>query len=147
MIKASVLFLVLATGFLTGCTSVTSQSTPTFDRSKVKNVWVERRLADNNNVRDRLVRALEKRGFQAEAGPLTLMPEQGIDVVLGYEDRWDWNFGNYMVQLRVELRHPRTSELFARAFLERTTFFGKSTDEMVNRVVTELFRERTVKTK
>lgn len=142
MIKASVLFLVLVTGLLSGCASVSRQSIPHFEGSKVKKVFVERRLADNNNVRDRLVNALKARGLEAEAGPLTLMPEQGIDVVLGYDDRWDWNFGNYMVELRVELRNPRTQELLASALVQRSALFGKSTDEMVKDAVEALFRER-----
>lgn len=140
MIKAPVLFLFLVVALLGGCASVSRQAVPHFDRNQVKMVFVERRLADNNNVRDRLVNAVRELGFEAEAGPLTLMPEKGVDVVLGYDDRWDWNFGDYMVELKVELRHPRTQELLASALVRRSAMFGKSTDQMVKEAVDALFR-------
>lgn len=136
------LFLLILLPWLAGCGSATGETAVGIDLTKVKNVWVERRLADNNGVRDRFVRALQQRGLQAEAGPLTMMPETGVDAVLVYEDRWDWNFGAYMMDLRVELRNPRTQALMATSFVQRAPFVGGSADDMVVRAVTELFRER-----
>ena len=61
MIKAFVFLAVLAP-FLAGCSTLTHQSAPGVDLAKIKRVFVERRLADNNNVRDRFVRALQAKG-------------------------------------------------------------------------------------
>ncbi|MBL9207166.1 MAG: hypothetical protein JNN01_18905 [Opitutaceae bacterium] len=139
MIKAYV-FLAALVPFLAGCSTLTHQSAPGVELGKIKRVFVERRLADNNNVRDRFVRALQAKGFEAEAGPLTMMPEKGIDAVLVYEDRWAWDFRTYLVEVRVELRHPLTQALMAQAYLQRAPFGGKSTDDMVATVVDALFR-------
>lgn len=143
MTKAITFVLLLALGLVSGCSTSRSNAAfaPQFDRTKVKFVFVERRLADNNNVRDRFVEALRARGFTSEAGPLTMMPEKGVDVVLVYEDTWEWNFGNYLVELRVQLRHPRTNELLAGSVLRRKAFIGKSTNEMVEAIVDDLFKD------
>jgi len=139
MIKALVFLAVLAP-FFAGCSTLTHQAVPGVELANIKRVFVERRLADNNNVRDRFVRALQAKGIEAEAGPLTMMPEKGIEAVLIYEDRWAWDFRTYLVEVRAELRHPVTQALMAQAYLQRAPFGGKSTDEMVNTVVDALFR-------
>lgn len=141
---APVLFALVAFIFA-GCANTSSQLTPGVDLGAVKRIWVERRLGDNNNVRDRLVRSLQSQGLQAEAGPITLMPEKGIDAVLGYEDRWTWDFRTYLVELRIELRHPRTRELMASSFVSRGPFAGKTTDDMVEQGVRALFRPASAK--
>ncbi len=147
MTKAITFVLLLALGLVSGCSTSRSNAAfaPQFDRTKVQFVFVERRLADNNNVRDRFVDALRERGYTAEAGPLTMMPEKGVDVVLVYEDTWEWNFGNALVELRVQLRHPRTNALLAGSVLRRRALFGKSTNEMVEAIVDDLFKNSTRK--
>ncbi len=147
MTKAFAFLLLVASVLATGCSTSRSNAafSPQFDRAKVKFVFVERRLADNNNVRDRFVDALRARGFTSEAGPLTLMPEKGVDVVLVYEDTWEWNFGNRLVELRVQLRNPRTNELLAGSVLHRGAIFGKNTSEMVEAIVDDLFENRSAK--
>ena len=139
MTKAFV-FLVALLPLLAGCSSLSRQTSAGVDLGTIKRVFVERRLADNNNVRDRFVRALQAKGYEAEAGPLTMMPEKGIDAVLIYEDRWTWDFRTYMVEIKAELRHPRTQALMAKAYLHRAPFAGKSTDGMVETVVEALFQ-------
>lgn len=145
MSRCAPVLLALLAFTLAGCANLSNQVTPGVDLASVKRVWVERRLGDNNNVRDRLVRSLRVQGLEAEAGPITLMPEKGIDAVLGYEDRWTWDFRTYLVELRVELRHPRTRELLASAYISRGPFAGKSTDDMVDRGVRALFRPAAAK--
>jgi hypothetical protein len=140
MSRRAPFLLALLALFLAGCANLSNQVTPGVDLRSVKRVWVERRLGDNNNVRDRLVRSLRAQGLEADAGPITLMPERGIDAVLGYEDRWTWDFRTYLVELRVELRHPRTRELLASAYVSRGPFVGRTTDDMVDRGVQALFR-------
>jgi hypothetical protein len=134
------LLLGLLLLLLAGCANLSNQVTPGVDLRSVKRIWVERRLGDNNNVRDRIVRSLRAQGLEADAGPVTLMPEKGIDAILGYEDRWTWDFRTYLVELRVELRHPRTRELLASAYVSRGPFAGGSTDDMVDRAARALFR-------
>lgn len=131
-------FLALLALF-SGCASTSSQVTAGVDLTQVKRVWVERRLADNFAVKERLVRALRARGIEAEAGPLTMMPERGIDAVLVYEDRWAWDFRTYMIELNVQLRKATDNQLLASAFTYRQPLSTRSTDDMVEIVVQRLF--------
>ncbi len=124
--------------FLTGCSSVSRSVAAGVDFAPVRSIWVEQRLADNHNVRDRLVRALRAHGYQADAGPLTMMPEKGIDAVLVYEDRWTWDFRSYMMELEAKLRHPRTQALMAQVFIHQLPFRGYSTDGMAEKAVQTL---------
>jgi hypothetical protein len=123
---------------LTGCSSVTRSVASGVDFTQVRSIWVEQRLADNHNVRDRLVRALRAHGYDADAGPLTMMPDRGVDAVLVYQDRWTWDFRSYMMELEAELRHPRNQALMAQVFIHQLPFRGYSTDGMAEKAIQTL---------
>lgn len=127
--------LVCAVWSLTGCASAVRNVAAGVDLTKIRSVWVEQRLADNHNVRDRLVRALRAHGYEADAGPLTMMPDKGIDAVLVYQDRWTWDFRSYMMELEAELRHPRNQTLIGQVYVHQRPFLGYSTDGMVEKTV------------
>lgn len=120
---------------LAGCTSAVRNVAAGVDLTKIRSVWVEQRLADNHNVRDRLVRALRAHGYEADAGPLTMMPERGVDAVLVYQDRWTWDFRSYMMELEAELRHPRNQTLIGQVYVHQRPFLGYSTDGMAEKAV------------
>ncbi len=130
--------LLCAVAFLAGCSSVSRNVANGVDFAKIRSIWVEQRLADNHNVRDRLVRALRAHGYEADAGPLTMMPEKGVDAVLVYEDRWTWDFRSYMMELEAQLRHPRNQSLIAQVYVHQLPFRGYSTDGMAEKAVQTL---------
>jgi hypothetical protein len=130
--------LACIVGSLAGCSSASRNVAAGVDLTKIRSIWVEQRLADNHNVRDRLVRALRAHGYDADAGPLTMMPDRGVDAVLVYQDRWTWDFRSYMMELEAELRHPRNQALMAQVFIHQLPFRGYSTDGMAEKAIQTL---------
>lgn len=109
------LLLVLAAAvLLAGCSSLSSHQNPTVDFSKFKRYYVEHRLTDNHNLDQQIVADLQRRGLEASCGHLTMLPEK-VDVIVGYEDRWTWDFKSYLIELNVTVREARSNKLIAAA--------------------------------
>lgn len=131
--------LLLGLLLFTGCTSLSSSWAPGHDRSKVKRIFVERRLADNHGLNDIMVTHLQKLGYDASTGPITMMPDK-VDLLLTYEDRWQWDFYTYMIEFNITARDPRSSEMLARSRYFRPSIFQKNPNLIVNEVVSRLMR-------
>lgn len=103
----------------------------------VREFFVLRNLKDNHGIDERIVRALKARGFTAESGPITLMPESAQAVIV-YEDRWAWDFGDHLVYLRLGARDPREYLPFVTVEYSKYLEFTTQTDAVVGRMVGEL---------
>ena len=69
----SLLFLLLLS--LSGCTSVNTKVDQGRHLAAVRHFFVLSNLNDNHAIDENIARALQARGFQAESGPFTMMPD------------------------------------------------------------------------
>ena len=104
------LSVCLLLALLGGCSSVNSRSV--VDLAKYRHVYVQHRLTDDHHLDEMIVRELQRHGYEASCGPLTLLPENA-EIVLTYADRWEWDFKTYLIELTVELATARTEKKLA----------------------------------
>jgi hypothetical protein len=139
--KTSVVRLVLmmlACALVAGCASTQTQVTEKGRSLKdVRRFFVLRNLKDNHGIDVRIVRALRARGFEAESGPITLLPDSAQAVVV-YEDRWSWDFSDHMVYLKLGARDPQSVFPYVSASYLKQVAFTTQVDEVVTLVVNEL---------
>ena len=69
---------------------------------------------DNRAVDRRIANVLRARGFTAEYGPHTMMPDDA-QVIVTYDDRWSWDFGDRLNYLRISARDAKTAAPLANA--------------------------------
>ena len=131
--------LLSALSLLAGCSTLTTHVEPKADLSGRRHIYVVENLNDNHGLHDLIVRELQARGLQAESGPLTLMPADA-KTYLNYEDRWDWDFTNYLIALGMTLREANSDRLLATANYFRPMAFMKTPDSMVRTVLGGLFK-------
>lgn len=124
---------------LTGCASTSARREPKISVAQMQRFWVERRLADNHRIDAALTQELRALGKEADYGPLTMMPERGIQAVIVYEDRWEWNFGDHLTELRLTLRDPHTHKLLAVAVYSYPLGFGADPVNASRAVLAKLF--------
>ena len=86
-------------------------------------------------IRDELI----EMGFQADSGPESKIPGD-IDAIVTYEDRWLWDLANYMLQLNIEIRDPKTKYPLAIGESVRTSMARKNPDEMAREVLESIFK-------
>lgn len=108
--KSFLLSACVLLALLSGCSSISSRSV--VDLGKFKHVYVQHRLTDDHRIDQLIVQELQRRGYDASSGPLTMLPENA-EVLLTYEDRWEWDFKTYLIELTVELNTARTEKKLA----------------------------------
>jgi hypothetical protein len=131
--------LLPAAWLLAGCSTLNTHFEPKANVGQLQYIYVAENLNDNHDLHGLIVRELQARGFQAESGPLTLMPASA-KAYLNYEDRWDWDFTNYLIALSFTVREANSDRLLATASYFRPTAFMKTPDFMVQTVLDALFK-------
>jgi uncharacterized protein YceK len=121
-----------------GCASVRTHNVEKDrEHTDLRHLFVLSNLKDNHGIDVRLVRALKARGFEAENGPITLLPESAQAVIV-YEDRWAWDFSDHMVYLKLGIRDPQSVFPYRTTTYQKQVAFTTQVDEVVGSVVDEL---------
>lgn len=132
------LWLLLGLALLaTGCSSLTTESNPHL--AKYRRVFVETRLNDNLGIDRALVAELKALGYEAQLGPLTMMPDDNQLIVV-YDAREEWDFRPYLIELNLSVRPAKNYNTVAatgRYFRPGVT--KKSSDQMVHELVLKVF--------
>ena len=134
------LFPLLACALLLpACASFNIHREPGANLTSLKKIYVEHRLADGRGLDLVIAHELQRLGYDASSGPMTMMPDH-VEAVVSYVDRWTWDFSSYMIELDIEVSDPRTSKILATVRYFRPAVAGKSPEEMVQAVIDPLFR-------
>src|SRR5580658_6731283 len=79
--------------FLVGCSHMDSRTAPNVDLSHYNHVFVQHLLTDGRAIDQIIARELRRRGYDAIAGPLTMLPDN-TEIIVAYEDHWNFDFTN-----------------------------------------------------
>ncbi|HEX2854888.1 MAG TPA: hypothetical protein VHO24_16765 [Opitutaceae bacterium] len=123
---------------LAGCSSVTTRSDPKADLTRFRRFYVERRLGDDHRIDELIVQQLQNLGREASSGPLTMKPE-GIDAIVTYTDRWEWDFKTYLIELNLAVRDGRNDKLVTVARYYQPSLKTRPPAEMIREILTPLF--------
>ncbi|HTJ79125.1 MAG TPA: hypothetical protein VL357_09025 [Rariglobus sp.] len=134
---ASLLFILIL--LLSGCSAVSTRVDKDRHFAGVRHFFVLSNLNDNHGIDDSIVRALQARGFEAEAGPFTMMPD-AAQVLITYEDRWAWDFSNHMVHLQIAAQDPQAVHPYATAVYHKNVALSTRVDDVVTQLVGNLLK-------
>jgi hypothetical protein len=135
------LFIIVVWGLsllAAGCSNyATATLSPGVDLSGVKTFYVVHQPRDTHNlhylIRDRIV----KEGFTAVA----------VHSVITYVDRWVWDITLYLLELTVTLRDADNNFPLAVGNSYHTSLTRKSSEEMVDEVMMNIFKAAKQTTK
>lgn len=123
---------------LAGCSSpVATRKVVSLDG--FQHIFVERRLNDNNHLDDYLVAELKRLGRDATSGPITMLPTEGVDAVLSYDARWEWDFKTYLIECNVVLRKAYTDKKLAEGRYYRPSIRSSDIGSVVHDLLGSLF--------
>jgi hypothetical protein len=125
------LLLVLLLG---GCASYDAQVARGPALADVQHFFVIANANDSRGLAHRITASLRARGFTAENGPRTMMPEQ-TQAIITYTDHWAWDFGERLVHLQINVRDARSAQPLATATFSAKVPGRKSPAEIVNELV------------
>ncbi len=100
--------------------------------------FVENHGKDRRGI-DRIVaQEIRSRGLKAKHGLASARPTD-FDVLVVYEDRWQWDMSNYLIFLRIDLRDPATNVLLATGSSYQTSGARKPEGEVVAQIIGGMF--------
>lgn len=139
--RATVLLILALTLAAAGCSNTaTATLSPGADLSAVKTFYVVHQPKDTHNlhflIRDRIV----KEGFTATAGPEMEKSAYQANSIVTYVDRWMWDFTLYLLELTVTLRDATNDFPLAVGNSFHTSLTRLSPEEMVDEVITNIFK-------
>lgn len=132
-------FVVAALFVLTGCATALS-TRKAVDLAPFQRVYVETRLADNHRLDAQIAAALNTLGYEATFGFATMRPP-GVNAIVSYTDRWEWDFKDYMIEFRVEVRDARNDKPLANGGYYQASLKTKPSAEVVRLVLEPLFKK------
>ncbi|MDB6168626.1 MAG: hypothetical protein JWM88_1490 [Verrucomicrobia bacterium] len=131
--------LLLACVLVQGCSSLSTHREPAL--GKLKRIYVEHLLTDDYRTDQNIVAELKRLGYDASCGPLTMMPD-GVDAVLTYRQRSQWDFKSYLIELSVEVKGSFDGKVLATGRYYQPSIRTKSPEETVRAVIDPLFKPR-----
>ncbi len=140
VMKCPALLVALVALLFAGCSSLDTHEDT--DLSHLQHIYVEHHLTDNHRIDEAIVAELKSRGYDASSGPVTMMPEEGIDTVITYEDRWAWDFNSYLIDLTIEVRANFTNKPLARGHYHQASALTKSPPQVVHQIIDPLFKQK-----
>ena len=124
---------------LAGCATYTSSVEPSTALGDYRRFWVKTNLDDNHAIDRLLVQVLKARGFEAEAGPMTMMPREA-QAVVHYRDRWTWDFKDHMTSLEITVQDVGREAEVARASFVGPASLTVVPLEVVERLMGDLLK-------
>ncbi len=134
-----VIALLAIVALSAGCSSLSTHQE--VDLAPYRRIYVEHRLTDNHHIDDAIVAELRARGYDASAGPLTMLPE-GVQAIISYEDRWAWDFKSYLIDLNVEMRTNLTNKPLAKGHYHQASARTKSPEEVVHAIIGPMLKPK-----
>lgn len=117
----------------------TASLTPGSDLRDAKTLYVVTFPSDKRGI-DKLIRdRLVTMGYSATLGAEKSPPYEA-DAVVTYFDKWMWDMTMYMLELTIILRNPTNNFPLATGNSMHTSLTRKSPEEMVEEVLTNIFK-------
>ena len=128
---------MLILGLLGGCTTYDARIGRDLSLDGVQRFFVVGNANDNRAINHQITAALKSRGYVAETGPLTMMPDD-TQAIITYQDHWTWDFGDRLVYLQVTARDRKTNKTYATVTFSTRIPSGKSLSNIVDGLVGRL---------
>jgi hypothetical protein len=140
--KTAFLLAALATVATTTTGCAINRATATVDPSvnlgSLKAMHVAKQPKDDNDIDVLIAEKLRSRGYKVTTGS---EKPSAVDAVVTYIDRWRWDITMYMLELTITIRDPGNDYPLASGKSYHTSLARKSPSEMVDEVLSNIFKE------
>ncbi len=131
--------LILSISLLTGCAvnRATATVDPSANLGNIKTIHVNKFGPDKHALDTLIADKAKSMGLTAATGDT---PAANTDAVITYIDKWMWDITMYMIELTIQVRDPKTGFTLAVGNSFHTSLTRKSPTEMVDEVMTNIFK-------
>lgn len=127
--------------WLAACASTAfhADPAPAALRGSDRRYFVENHGKDDRRLDRMIATELGKQGVSVTSGYATDRP-QDIEVLVVYEDRWQWDMTNYLIHMRIDLRDPHTNVLLATGMSYQTSLARKNERKVIAGIIAGMFQ-------
>ncbi len=100
--------------------------------------FVENHGKDRRHLDQMIATELRHRGLNASSGNQSERPDD-LDILVVYEDRWQWDMTNYLIHMRIDLRDPNTNVLLGTGSSYQTSLARDDPDEIIRNIIAGMF--------
>ena len=119
-------------------TVLQSEPIPAELRDSSLQYFVENHGRDNRGIDRQIAQQIRAHGIETKSGVSDARPEK-FDVLVVYEDRWQWDMSDYLLFLRIDFRDPETNVLLATGTSYQTSGARKPENEVVAKIIAGMF--------
>lgn len=129
-----------------GCTTYSARTTPGVALTDKQRFFVRSNLNDSHAIDRHIAAALAARGRTVEVGPLTMMPADA-QVVVEYEDKWVWDFGEHLVAMNISMKDPKSGKPLGHTYFSSRMTMIRDPSAVVGRMIDELLAGKSTPAK
>ncbi len=134
LLRPALLFLL---SVLAGCASYDAQLTRGQSLTGVQRFFVQSNSNDSRALDRQIVAALKTHGYEAEAGPSTMLPDD-TQAIISYRDNWAWDFGDHLAYLQLTVREAKTGQPYGSATFSSKIPTTKASQLIVDGLIAQL---------
>ncbi len=124
---------------LTSCSTLQADPIPAEYRKPELRYFVENHGLDRRHLDRLIAMELRHRGLDALPAPPRTRRDD-FEILVTYEDRWTWNFDNYLTHMRIDVRDAKTNVLIATGSADRSGFSRRPPRDVIRSIVAEMLR-------
>jgi hypothetical protein len=124
---------------LAGCAEINTRVALKADLGHFQHIYVQHLLTDGRGVDEIIAKELRGLGYDASAGPITMMPKNA-EVIVFYQDRWTFDFTTYMIEIDMQLKTAHSDRLLAEGRSFRPSVVGNSPVVLIDEILTRWFK-------
>ena len=141
MNRAFTAIVLLALGIVGCATALQTDQIPQELKAPSLLYFIENHGEDARGIDGLIAQEIRSRGLNANSGPPDARPTE-FDVLVVYEDRWQWDMSMYLLFLRIDLRDPATNVLLATGSSYQSSGARKPERQVVAQIITGMFGPR-----
>lgn len=102
--------------------------------------FVENHGQDRRRLDQIITSELQKNGLHVSSGYKNDRPAN-FDILVVYEDRWQWDMTNYLIHMRIDFRSPTTNALLGTGSSYQSSLARKSENEIISDIVSGMLKK------
>jgi hypothetical protein len=107
-------------------------------RNPTLHYFVENHGQDDRRLDQVIAEELRHYGLKVSNGFKSERPAQ-FDILVVYEDRWQWDMSVYLIHMRIDLRDPKTNVLLGTGSSYQTSLARDDERNIIKNIITGMF--------
>ena len=134
-------FFLIVIFLISGCVNrFSAKWAPSASLTNTTSFYVIKLGPDERGINKLISDKLVYMGYKSTTG-LGVDIQSNVDIVVDYADKWMWDITMYMLELTITFRDPKTDVPLGSGNSYHTSLTRKSPQEMVDEVLTNIFKK------